>query len=69
MPLLKKGEYMRQYDVQKKRVYKIWDFIGWNQLTMREKYILSYFLVVFTFYFVLGISFICAFMLWDWTRS
>lgn len=69
MPLLKKGEYMRQYDVQKKRVYKIGDFIEWNQLTMREKYILSYFLVVFTFFFVLGISLICAFMLWDWTRS
>ena len=60
---------MRQYDVQKKRVYKIGDFIGWNQLTMREKYILSYFLVVFTFFFVLGISLICAFMLKDWTRS
>ena len=69
MPLLKKGEYMRQYDVQKKRVYKIGDFIEWNQLTMREKYILSYFLVVFTFFYVLGISLICAFMLWDWTRS
>ena len=43
MPLLKKGEYMRQYDVQKKRVYKILDFFGWNQLSIRAKYILSFF--------------------------
>lgn len=51
-------------DVQK-RVYKILDFFGWNQLSIRAKYILSFFLVVYTFFYVLGISLLCAFMLLD----
>lgn len=49
-------------DVQK-RVYKFLDFFGWNQLSLRAKYILSFFLVVYTFFYVLGISLFCASML------